>query len=114
MDPVSNADNLVLLLRQKLRERARTSARGRAAAPQHAGSEPLKMSPVQQLAAVEGVDERLLRRALVQNLLVEQFGPSMLNDAQFQQVVSRVTAAIEEDADASKLISHVLSELRTP
>lgn len=114
MDPVSNADNLVLMLRQKLRERARTSAKGRAAVPQHAGGEAVKMSSVQQLAAVEGVEERLLRRALVQNLLVEHFGSSMLNDAQFQQVVSRVTATIEEDADASNLISHVLSELRTP
>jgi len=114
MDPVSNADNLVLLLRQKLRERMRAAAKGRAGAQQKAGGEQVRMSAIQQLAAVEGVDERLLRRALVQNLLVEHFGSSMLNDAQFQQIVSRVTVAIEEDTDASNLISHLLSELRAP
>jgi hypothetical protein len=60
------------------------------------------------------VDERQLRRALVQNLLTEHFGASLLNDAQFQQVISRVAGAIEDDAEASKLMAQVLSELRAP
>ncbi|SRR6266702_1097960 len=114
MDPISNADNLVLLLRQKLQERAKTAAKARAGIRPRASSEAVGMSAVQQLAAAEGVDERQLRRALVQNLLVEHFGPALLNDAQFQQIVSRVVGAIEEDTDASNLIARVLSELRTP
>jgi len=113
VDPISNADSLVLLLRQKLRERSgAAAAKGRAG--QGKNSEAVHLTAMQQLAAAEGVDERQLRRALVQNLLAEHFGPSLLNDAQFQQVVSRVTSAIEEDTDASNLIAQVLSELRTP
>jgi hypothetical protein len=114
MDPVSNADHIVLLLRQKLQERARTAAKEKRENAQKGGdAESVRGSAVQQLASIDGVDERQLRRALVQNLLAEQFGSSLLNDAQFQQVVSRVTGAIEEDAEASQLIAQVLSELRT-
>jgi hypothetical protein len=69
---------------------------------------------MQQIAAAEGVDERQLRRALVQNLLTEHFGPSLLNDGQFQQIVSRVTGVIEQDVEASNLMAQVLSELRRP
>jgi hypothetical protein len=110
MDPISNADGLVLLLRQKLRERAR---RAHTAPGKKTESSSLQPSALQQLAAVEDIDERTLRRALVQNLLVEHFGHGVLNDAQFQQIVSRVDRAIEEDADAVMLVSQILKELRT-
>jgi hypothetical protein len=108
MDPISNADGIVLLLRQKLRERARRARTGRSEKSQ--GS-PIQPSALQQLAAVENIDEGTLRRALVQNLLVEHFGQAVLNDAQFQQIVSRVARAIEEDADTAQLIAQVLGEL---
>jgi hypothetical protein len=113
MDAISSADQIVLLLRQKLLERSRTAAKEQGRVQQGRDSDAARASAVQQLAAAEGVDERQLRRALVQNLLAEHFGPSLLNDAQFQQVVSRVTGAIEEDAETSKLIAQVLAELRT-
>lgn len=114
MDPVSGADQLVILLRQKLRERARTSAKDKVAARGQAGGEPAGLQTVQALVSVEGVDQGLLRRALVQNLMAEHFGQEMINDAQFQQIVSRVTGLIEEDADASALVVQVLSELKAP
>jgi hypothetical protein len=112
MDPVSSADHIVLILRQKLAERARATAKDKGRVRQGHDAEVAQTPVVQQLASIEGVDEHQLRRALVQNLLTEQFGSSLLNDAQFQQVVSRVTDAIEDDAEASKLIMQALSELR--
>ncbi len=109
MDPISNADRLVLLLRQKLRERerARTASSG-AARP----ATPAEPSGVRALAAVEGGDERALRRALIQNLLADQFGPELINDAPFQQIVTRVTDAIETDPDTAALLSRLVAELR--
>lgn len=105
MDPVSNADRLVVLLRQKLLERARTAG--------SAGSKtPAQPNGVRALAAIEGRDERQLRRAFIQNLLADQLGQGLINDARFQQVVSRVTEAIEEDDGASGLLSRLVSELR--
>ncbi|HEX3673455.1 MAG TPA: hypothetical protein VHU87_04215 [Rhizomicrobium sp.] len=109
MDPISNADRLVLLLRQKLQERAKAGASAR---PGKKAEQPATRSGIQALAAVEGSDERPLRRALIQNLLADQLGPALLNDAQFQQIVSRVTEAIEDDPGASQLLSRLVSELR--
>lgn len=111
MDPISNVDRIVLLLRRKLEERAR-SARAGGSRPK---SEALATSPVTGLgaiAAIEGVDERQLRRTFIQMLLADQLGANLVNDAQFQQVVTRVTEAIEEDAAASRLLSRLISDLR--
>jgi hypothetical protein len=46
-------------------------------------------------------------------LLADQLDPALINDAQFQQIVSRVTEAMEEDADALRLLSRLISDLRT-
>jgi len=108
MEPISNADRLVLLLRQKLEERSR-AARGGARADTAVPAEP---SGVRALAAMDGVDERSLRRAIIQNLLADQLDPSLINDAQFQQLVTRVTDAIEDDREASELMLRVVADLR--
>jgi hypothetical protein len=108
MDPVSNVDRLVLLLRQRLMERSKSEPvrkTGRAA-------ERRGLDNVQALAAVESVDDRQLKRALIQNLLAEQFGAGLINEAKFQQVVDRVTETLESDTAAAGLLSRVVTELR--
>ena len=116
MDPISNADRLVLLLKQKLQERTRTAA-GRAGKKQQAEAQAPPAAPVsaaQALASVDGADEGPIRRAVIQNLLADQFGPALINDAQFQQIVSRVTEAFEEDPGASQLLARLIAGLRSP
>jgi hypothetical protein len=109
MDPISNADRLVLLLRQKLQERFRAGGAAKPNARPGATAEP---SGLHALAAIEGVEERQLRRAFVQNLLADQLGPELINDAKFQQVVSQVTEAIEDDKQTSRLLTRLIGELR--
>ena len=111
MEPISNADRLVILLRQKLEERAKAGKAGQAGSKANVES-PEEPSGVRALAAIEGTDERQLRRALIQNLLADQLGPELLNDAQFQQVVTRVTDTIEDDPVATKLLSRLVADLR--
>ncbi|MEI9997615.1 MAG: hypothetical protein WDM91_23675 [Rhizomicrobium sp.] len=111
MDPISNADRLVLLLRQKLQERAKAGSAARPGAASK-GQAPAEPSAIQALAAAEDADEHTLRRAFLQNLLADQLGPDLVNDAQFQQIVSRVTQAIEDDADAARLLSRLIADLR--
>jgi hypothetical protein len=112
MDPISNADRLVLLLRHKLQERSK--AAGRPGAPTKSTVDvPTGIAGVTAQAAIEGADERPLRRALIQHLLADQLGPSLINDAQFQQTVSRVTESIEEDPRACELLSRLVNELRS-
>lgn len=113
MQPISNVDRLVLLLRQRLAERGKASrpsaATAGAAAPARAAP-----SALQALAGVDGVDERHLRRALIQDLLSDSFGERAINDAQFQRVVDRVTETIEGDPQAAKLLQRVLGDLTAP
>lgn len=109
MDPISNVDHLVLLLRQRLQERARKGA------PKAAGRRSRAtdgLSAAQALAAMEGVDDRQFRRALIQGLLSDHFGQGVLNEARFQQVVDRVVGAIEGDAAGRELLERICREAR--
>ena len=108
MEPISNVDRLVLLLRQRLQERSKAAAAPRKDEHRQVG-EP---DTLKGLAAIDGLDERQLRRALIQNILADQFGAGLINDAKFQQVVDRVVETIDADGEASKLIAKVLVELR--
>lgn len=111
MDPVSNVDRLVLMLRQRLETRDRTRGPARKAdarAQQAAGG----LAAAQALAAVEAVDERQLRRALIQGLLADQLGPELLNAPRFQQVVDRVLGAIEADGSGRALLDRISAEIR--
>jgi hypothetical protein len=113
MEPISNTTRLVLLLRQRLLERSANAAggkaRGSSAAPAPRSS---ALDTSQALAGVDGIDERQLKRALIQDILADQFGTEMLNQAKFQQVVDNVTATLEDDAGASALLANVVSDLR--
>jgi hypothetical protein len=111
MDPISNADRLVLLLRLKLEERAKANASSRSNTKPRADT-PASPSGVRALASIDWSDERPLRRAIIQSLLADQFGADLVNDAQFQQIVSRVADVIEDDAGAAELLTKVVAELR--
>lgn len=113
MDPVSNVDSLVLLLRQRLLERSR-AALGARKGDNRSAADRAATGPdhIHALAAIEGVDDHQLKRALIQNILAEQLGAGLINEARFQQVVDRVTDTIDADATSSGLLSRLVGELR--
>lgn len=113
MEPISNADRLAALLRQRLKERARTEGGSKSARNSGSGSAPKGAAAVRALAAVEGVDNRQMRRTVIQHLLADQFGEQLVNEAQFQQIVTRVADAIEEDGAAAALLDTVMRDLRS-
>jgi hypothetical protein len=113
MDPISNVDAIVLLLRQRLLERSRAGAPARADGPVKPRERRVaKTSPLQALAAVDGIDDRQLARALVQSVLAEHFGALMINEPQFQQVVGRVVETLHEEPGAARLLNRMIRELR--
>lgn len=111
MEPVSNVDRLMLILRQRLEERERSLRKARSA---QAGEDrvPAAASGIDALAALDGADETVLRRAFIQALLADQFGRGMINEAPFQQVVKQVTDAIDSDPATQRLLSRLLGEVR--
>ena len=108
MDPISNTDRIIAILRQRLRERSASAGKaageGARRAPTPAG--------LAALGALTGADRAQLRRACIQALLADQLGRGLLNDAQFQQVVTRVVETIGEDPVALDLLDRVVDELR--
>jgi hypothetical protein len=107
VDPISNADRVVMLLRARLRERS--GVQGRKPETILGGVAP---RGIEALAKVQDVDDRQLRRAFVQNILTGQFGTAALNSAKFQQLVGRVTDALEADSETSALLSQSIEELK--
>lgn len=112
MDPISNADRLVALLREKLLERgqsAQLAKQQRATSPKLV---PAQASGIRAYAAIKDADEQKLRRAFLQNLLADQLGTALMNDSRFQQIVSRVHEAIDDDPSARELLAMVVADLR--
>ena len=109
MDPISSVDRMLIILRKRLSERARTERK--AVSGQRSVERQSTAQSVAALAAVEGIDDRQIRRSLIQSLLAEQLGAQLINDARFQQVVGQVSDAIDQDAAARGLIDHVVAEL---
>ncbi len=110
MDPISNTDRLVLLLRQRLAQQklSRPVGRSPAPAPARGGS----LEAVRAVARTGARDDRQLKRALVQTILSDQFGQDMVNEARFQQLVARVSDALAADPDSARLLDGALDELR--
>lgn len=111
MDAISNIDRLVIVLRQRMLERSKSSGARRKDKPSESRAAGW-VENLQALAALERVDDHQLRRALVQNILADQFGSGLINDPKFQQVVERVTEALEGDETGSLLINRCVTELR--
>ncbi len=111
MDPINNIDRLVFVLRQRLQERTRLAAKPHAADGQGRSSN-VASGGIGALAAVDGLDDRQLRRALIQNILSEHLGSEMLNDAKFQQVVDKVSDTISGDPESAALMAKTIGELR--
>jgi hypothetical protein len=111
MDPVSNANRIAMLLRQRLQERSKAAGSGRAGRAD-ARREAAKKGAVRGPDAIEGLDDRRLKRALIEDVLTDQFGAALVNDAKFQQVVDRVTETIEDDANGAATFAKVIADLR--
>jgi hypothetical protein len=112
MDPISNVDRLVRLLRARLDERAKASRTERRA-PQSDAQGAEKPDPLSALAAAEGVPQRALKRALIEHILADHFGHDLINEARFQQVTERVAETLESDPASDALMTRLVKELRS-
>jgi hypothetical protein len=108
VDPISHADRLAALLRQRLAERSRADRAGQRGAHSAAGDRTVDR--VEALGAAGEGGGRGRRRILVETILSDELGPHLLNDPGFQQVVDRVVDALEADAAASDLLGRAVEE----
>lgn len=112
MDPISNVDRIAALLQQKLRERSRAADTAKSnKSDDKSGGSLTGLAGARSIAAIDQISDRQRRRTFIQHILTEQFDPGLVNDAQFQQLVTRVTQAIEDDAESAASLSRLLVEL---
>jgi hypothetical protein len=113
MDPLSNVDGLVLVLRQRLLERSRATAPERPGQKLNSGNKKqTSLDNVRALAGIHGVSDQQLGRSLIQSVLADQFGASVINEARFQQVVDRVAETMEAEPGAAGIMAQIVSDLR--
>jgi uncharacterized protein YoaH (UPF0181 family) len=117
MDPISNVDRFVRQLKAKLEERNKVrGVASTASAAKIKAVHPRGAAGVQAIATEfvrAGLDDTQLRRSLVEQLLADQFGPTLINEAKFQQIVDRVNDIMAADVGIGELLNQVMGELRT-
>lgn len=112
MEPINKSDRLVKLLKLRLEEhvKSRTAAHAKSVA----AVKPRGIEVAREITgnlARAGVEDRYLRRSLVEQLLADQFGAKLVNDAKFQNVIDQVAEVMNSDLSVQNLISEVLSQL---
>lgn len=114
MDPISNADRFVALLRQKLAERAdaRKGQKAETAAGETRQRGAELVQGVAARAARAGQDDRKLRRTIVEQLLADRFGAKLVNEPRFQEVIGQVEELMAADPQLSALLGEVIAEIR--
>lgn len=110
MEPISNVDRIAMLLRQRLLEQSKASGAASPTSELNARSSSGK-ARVNPLAGVEGLDDHQMRRVMIQSILSAELGSGLINEARFQQVVDRVTEALEDDEGARALLNKVMTDL---
>lgn len=113
MDAISKADRFVILLRQKLAERAKaqqTAHATRLETKRLAENETVRA--IAGRTARAGAEDRKLRRTIIEQLLADRFGSALVNEARFQQIVDQVSELMASDADLGDLFSEVLVEVK--
>ena len=109
MDPISKTDRLIAILRQRLKERQRP---GHPSGGASRGDDTAPLVGLAALPGLRGLDREQLRRTCIQALLADQFGPALINEPHFQQIVTRVTEALSADARSAALLDRVVGELQ--
>jgi hypothetical protein len=106
LEPVSHVNQVLLLLRKQLSERAGKSAATLKRAPSStAGPAPAELPLSELLARRVGdlraaglADERALSRVLLEEVLLAELGRHLHNEPAFQRIVDDVQAGLEDDA----------------
>ena len=116
MTRVTQADQVMMLLRQQLQRMAggpKTARSGQSGTAQAAQRQnPLRR--VSALAALDSLPDEELGRALVRTLLTEEFGEALANAPKFARIVDEVHRMIAADEEANGLLHKALAQVRHP
>ena len=107
MGPISLSDRFAVVLRARLEALARAAQTGQPTLRETGAPQANLMV----LAAKAGADKKQLRRMMIEQLLTENFGSKLANEAGFQQVISRVAEAMEAEPKLANQMETLLASL---
>jgi hypothetical protein len=107
MTRITNADQVLLLLRAHL-ERAQ---RGKRAGTERRSTRAGAMSRVRELANTEGLSEAEVGRALIAGILTEEFGAELAVEPRFQAMIDDVRRIIERDDSGKALLKRAIAQI---
>lgn len=112
MTRVSQADQVLLLLRERLQrmDRARAERGGRAGGPR--GATPRPLARLQAMPSLGELGDEEFRRTLVRAVLAEQLGDGIANDPSFQALTDEIFRIIAESDEGRTLIDRAAAQLR--
>lgn len=113
MTRITNADQVLLLLREQLQragKKRETAARARMDRRNPVAARPLDR--VRALAALDTLNEEELRRAVVRGILTDEFGEGVGNDAALQGIVDTVVRIIGDAPGGGDLLNRAVAQLR--
>jgi hypothetical protein len=122
MDPISQVNPVLDALRkqlaeniERLRKSGQLAAPGKTGAAQAAaGTESLEAALGRKLAALDRRSPEgraAATRAFVESALVAEFGPGLLSDPAFGDMVADISASLREDPEMREQFDRMLTEL---
>ena len=111
MTRISNADQVLLLLRAHLERNAKMRGKGAAAHPARAEARKGPLERVQHIAGAENLSEHDVSRALIAGLLAEEFGEDVASEPRFQDLVDNVLKLIAADEEGRALVRNAVAQL---
>ncbi len=111
MTRITNVDQVLIILRAQLERASRNRKKAASAAPKRDRARQGPLERVQQLAAAEGLSETEIGGALIESLLLEEFGPALANDPQFLRVTQEVKRLMREDEASALLLKQAITQL---
>ena len=110
MTRISQADQVLILLREQLQRIGRTRKERSSRTGKAQASTPRPIARLQAMGSLEEGEE--FRRGLVRAILTEEMGEAMANDPSFQAVVDNVYRMISATPDGQELIDRAGRQLR--
>lgn len=113
MTRITNADQVLLLLRSHLERSGRSRRKGGAAKTANSTpSHPTSLQRVQEIAQAEALSDDDIKRTLISCILIDEFGPDVVNDAKFQDVINDVTRVLNQNSKGRRLLDLSVKQLR--
>jgi hypothetical protein len=108
---ITHADQVLLLLRSHL-ERSDRARRKRADNQSQSKAERRSaIDRAHDIATSATLAEGEIERVLLSGLLEEEFGPRLVNDPGFQDVIDKVRSAISQDPASQELLRQAVRQL---